>query len=187
MVALYLPQTNSHDVGLVNSGDLPATFLLCQSESILCNPKGVVPGDDFEALHNPWYTLEKIEKSKISFDCSQLFVSGGHNCKWLPVSEEGLGLCEFFVVVNVNKLHKAVLLICLQNFSCLCVIPIYFFFYQSNVPPTVSLCDWKCKKSFCRVPSITLSLIINQFKEELKPVCLIQLFCLISKISSSSY
>lgn len=48
---IHLPQSDSHDVSLVYGSDPATTFLLGQSEGVLSNPEGIVPGDDLETLH----------------------------------------------------------------------------------------------------------------------------------------
>lgn len=51
-------QSSSHDVGLVDGGDPAAAFLPGQSEGVVGDPEGIVPGDDLETLHDSRDTLE---------------------------------------------------------------------------------------------------------------------------------
>lgn len=55
----YIWYSNSHDVGLVYSGDPAAAFFSCQAESILSNPEGIASRDNLETFHNPGNTLKK--------------------------------------------------------------------------------------------------------------------------------
>lgn len=51
-------QSSSHDVGLVYSSDPTTAFLPSQSEGVVSDPEGIVPGDDLETFHYSTYTLE---------------------------------------------------------------------------------------------------------------------------------
>lgn len=55
---IHLRQSYSHDVGLVYGSDPTTAFLPGQSEGVVSDPEGIVPGDDLETLHDSCYTLK---------------------------------------------------------------------------------------------------------------------------------